>query len=253
MFPEAGVSARRPVVPPVALGGVVVLGVLKNYLRRRQLARHGVRARLSVPTVSAGARSGVWTVCPEGIGPDSVVYSFGVGDNVAWDLAMIRRFGVEVHAFDPTPASVRWVRARALPPRFHFHEYGLAAHDGVVRFVAPRRAGGVNYTPARDGPGREGETSVAAPVRRLATIWRQLGRPPVEVLKMDIEGGEYQVIDDLVSSGVPVRQLLVEFHHHFPSVGLARTLRAVRALEGAGFRIFHISDRGLEFSFLRVG
>ncbi len=68
---------------------------------------------------------------------------------------------------------------------------------------------------------------------------------------MDIEGGEYDVIDDLLESGVPVRQLLVEFHHHFPSVGLRKTLQAVRRLEAAGFRIFHISQRGLEFSFLR--
>ena len=69
---------------------------------------------------------------------------------------------------------------------------------------------------------------------------------------MDIEGGEYEVLDDLLSSGVPVRQLLIEFHHHFPSIGLARTVRAVRVLEEAGFHLFHISQRGLEFSFLRV-
>jgi hypothetical protein len=60
------------------------------------------------------------------------------------------------------------------------------------------------------------------------------------------------VIDDLLASEVPVRQLLVEFHHHFPSVGLGKTLRAVRALEAAGFRIFHISSRGLGLSFLRA-
>ncbi len=226
----------------------MVLRVLKDFLRRRQLAHHGVAPRFSVPIVRDGARSGVWTVCPDGVTPDSVVYSFGVGDNIAWDLAMIRRFGVAVHAFDPTPASVRWVRAQTLPPRFHFHEYGLAAHDGVVRFVAPRRAGAVNYTPAADGAAG---ALVTAPVRRLSTVWDQLGRRPIEILKMDIEGGEYDVIDDLLESGVPVRQLLVEFHHHFPSVGLAKTLRAVRALEAAGFRIFHISQRGLEFSFLR--
>lgn len=229
----------------------MVLRVLKDYFRRRRLACHGVAARLSVPTVSDGARSGVWVVCPDGITPDGVVYSFGVGDNIAWDLAMIRRFGVEVHAFDPTPASVRWVRGQALPPRFHFHEYGLAAHDGALRFSAPRKAREVNFRPARDDSAGAG--SVTAPVRRLASIWEQLGRRPIDVLKMDIEGGEYEVIEDLLSSAVPVRQLLVEFHHHFPSVGLEMTLRAVRALESAGFRIFHISKRGLEFSFLHVG
>ncbi len=230
----------------------MVLRILKDYFRRRRLSRHGVAPRLSVPTVRDGARSGVWTVCPDGITPDSVVCSFGVGDNIAWDLAMIRRFGVEVHAFDPTPGAVRWVRAQTLPPRFHFHEYGVAAHDGVLRFAAPSKAGAVNYTPVAAGTEGAEETSVIAPVRRLSTIWDQLGRRPIEVLKMDIEGGEYEVIDDLLSSGVPVRQLLVEFHHHFPTVGLARTLRAVRRLAAAGFRIFHISQRGLEFSFLRT-
>ncbi len=227
----------------------MVLRILKDYLRRRQLARHGVAPRISVPTFRDGTRSGVWTVCSEEITPDSVVYSFGVGDNIAWDLAMIRRFGVAIHAFDPTPASVRWVRAQALPPRFHFHEYGLAIHDGVARFVVPSKPGAVNYTKAAED---EAGPSVEAPVRRLSTLWDQLGRLPIEVLKMDIEGGEYEVIDDLLASDVPVRQLLVEFHHNFPSVGLAKTLRAVRTLEAAGFRIFHISPRGLELSFLRA-
>ena len=138
---------------------------------------------------------------------------------------------------------------QTLPPRFQFHEYGVAAHDGVVRFIAPRKVKAVNYTPAVGG---EREASITAPVRRLSTLWDRLGRLPIEVLKMDIEGGEYEVIDDLLSSSIPVRQLLVEFHHNFPSVGLAKTLRAVRALETAGFRIFHISQRGLEFSFLRT-
>jgi hypothetical protein len=62
----------------------------------------------------------------------------------------------------------------------------MAAHDDVARFVAPRKPGAVNYTTAaadETGP------SVEAPVRRLSTLWDRLGRRPIEVLKMDIEGG----------------------------------------------------------------
>ena len=228
----------------------MVLRVLKDYLRRRQLARHGVHRRLTLPTVREGQRSGVWTVCPLGLTADSVVYSFGVGDNIAWDLAMIRRFGVEVHAFDPTPASVRWVRGQSLPSGFHFHEFGLASKDGSLRFAAPRRLKDVNYAPLREADSRPAAASVTAPVRRLDSIRRQLGHGRIDVLKMDIEGGEYEVIDDVLTSRAVVRQLLVEFHHHFPGVGLAKTLHAVRSLEAAGFHIFHISDRGLEISFM---
>jgi hypothetical protein len=56
---------------------------LKDYLRRRQLTKAGIVPRLQVPTWSAGARSGVWTVIPDLLSADSVVYSVGVGDNIS--------------------------------------------------------------------------------------------------------------------------------------------------------------------------
>src|SRR5579872_217296 len=67
----------------------VVFRALKHFWRRRSLARHEIMPQCAVPTWTAGARSGVWTVCPDGLGPDSVVYSFGVGDNADWELCLI--------------------------------------------------------------------------------------------------------------------------------------------------------------------
>jgi FkbM family methyltransferase len=222
---------------------------IKTGFRRWQLARRGIVSQLTVNTFTAGARSGVWTVCPDFLAPDSVVYSVGVGDNIAWELALMDRFGLTVHAFDPTPASVAWIAHRELPPRFRFHPLGLAGHDGTLHFAAPRRGSPFNYRPMANSlaPGRN---MTEAPVCRLTTLLRQLGHDHLDLLKMDIEGGEYAVLDDLLASSVPVRQLLVEFHHHLPGIGIARTEQAVRALEQAGYRIFHISDRSLEFSFL---
>jgi hypothetical protein len=79
-----------------------------------------------------------------------------------------------------------------------------------------------------------------------------MGHERIDVLKIDIEGGEYEAIDDLLASRLSVGQVLVEFHHHFPGVGLSRTVRAVRALEEAGYLLFHVSGRGLEMSYLRI-
>ena len=53
-----------------------------------------------------------WEVAVEKITKDSVCYSFGVGEDVSFDLELINRFGVVVHAFDPTPRSINWVRAQ---------------------------------------------------------------------------------------------------------------------------------------------
>jgi hypothetical protein len=97
-----------------------------------------------------------------------------------------------------------------------------------------------------------GINSIEAPVNRLTALLDRLGHNRIDVLKIDIEGGEYVVIDDLLSGGIAVKQLLVEFHHHFPGVGIAKTLKAVRDLQKAGYRIFHISERGLEMSFIKM-
>jgi FkbM family methyltransferase len=220
----------------------------KNYLRRRRLQTSGIRPAIAFDMFTAGARSGVWSVWPAPLRRDSVVYSFGVGDNLAWDLALVERFGLTVHAFDPTPASVAWVARQALPPGLVFHPIGLAAHDGMLPFSLPSRGSRFNFRPLADA--RSASNQVEAPVRRLRTLMRELGHERLDVLKMDIEGGEYAAIEDLLANPVNIGQLLIEFHHHFPGIGLPRTVAAIHALERAGYRIFHISERGLEFSFV---
>jgi FkbM family methyltransferase len=56
-------------------------------------------------------------------------------------------------------------------------------------------------------------------VRRLQTIFQSLGHKHVDVLKMDIEGSEYEVIDDLCDLHLRIDQVLVEFHHRFERDG----------------------------------
>lgn len=222
---------------------------IKNYFRRRQLTRLGIVPHITLTTFTAGDRSGVWTVGSDRLGSESVVYSFGVGDNLAWDLAMVARFGLTVHAFDPTPASVAWVARQNLPPGLLFHPTGLAGHDGSVTLTLPGRGSRFNFRPVANSPQADGITC-EAPVSRLATHMRRLGHDHLDVLKMDIEGGEYAALDDLLASRIPVGQILVEFHHHFAGIGIGCTERVVKALIEAGYRIFHISDRGLEMSFV---
>jgi FkbM family methyltransferase len=221
---------------------------LKHWMRRRQLARRGVRPECRLPLLGAGDRSGVWTICPEGMHAERIIYSLGVGNNVAWDLEMIERFGVAIHAFDPTPASVSWVRAQHLPDRFHFHALGVAARDGTARFALRSEGKRFNY---RSGAALgAGSIMVEAPVARLGTLMERNGHDRIDVLKMDIEGSEYEVLADLLAHRIAVGQLLVEFHHTLPGVGLSRTLHAVGSLRDAGYRLFHVSPRGLEMSFI---
>lgn len=188
-----------------------------------------------------------WSVCPKTLSAQTVVYSFGVGEEVSFDLELIQHFGLTVHAFDPTPKSIAWIRKQALPAQFKFSPYGVADYDGLCRFSAPENDGHVSYTLLDR---RSPWPAIEAPVRRLKTIMSDLGHDKINLLKMDIEGAEYSVLADLLASGIHVDQLLVEFHHRFSEVGVDKTKSAIKALNAAGYRIFSVSPTGEEVGFL---
>jgi FkbM family methyltransferase len=199
--------------------------------------------------VSLGGDGAAWSICPTGLGRDSVVYSVGIGTDISFDLALIERYGVTVHAFDPTPGSIAWLEAQPLPARFKWQQVGLAAYDGQASFFPPDNPAFISHTmlprPAA------GDRAIRVDVRRISTLMRDLGHDRLDALKMDVEGAEYDVVDDILASGVNIEQLLIEFHHRFPDVGIERTRQAVANLNAAGYRIFAVSDTGEEYGFIR--
>ena len=221
---------------------------IKQWRRRRRLYRSGIEVEVTVKWISYGARSGVWAVVPEYLSPGSVVYSAGVGNNIAWDLAMIEQHGVELHAFDPTPRSVRWIREQVLPPQFDFHPVGLGTIDGRQAFSEPNRERKFNYSSTDFGG--PGESVVYCDVKKLESLQRDLGHREIDILKMDIEGEEMLVLPDMLASGLLPGQLLVEFHYNCQQISFADFVRVVSQLRNKGYRIFHISERGYEFGFI---
>jgi FkbM family methyltransferase len=203
--------------------------------------------QIQCATLTFGNPGAAWTFCPERLSETSIVYSFGVGEETSFDRELIHQFRATVHAFDPTPRSIAWLRTQTLPDQFVFHPYGVAAQDGLRRFIPPRNRRHVSHTLLeRDSPW----DAIEVPVQRLGTIMQTLGHRRIDLLKMDIEGAEYEVLNDLLDSGIAVQQLLIEFHHRWPEVGITRTKNAIDQLNKAGYRIFNVSASGEEYGFL---
>lgn len=197
-----------------------------------------------------GSAYGGWDFATEFVDEASVVYSFGVGADVTFDVLLMERYGLTIHAFDPTPKSINWVKSQNLPEGFIMHEYGVADVDGEVTFSPPENGDQISHT-ILDRPSKT-ERSITVQVKRIETIMRELGHDRIDLLKMDIEGAEYSVVDDLLRTAVRPEQILVEFHHRFENVGLDKTRAAVEALKRAGYNIVHITVTGEEYSFLRA-
>jgi len=208
-----------------------------------------MREQIVIRKERHGSDYGGWWIHPDRLKPTSTVYSFGVGTDISFDISLIRALGVRVYAFDPTPRSIAWIERQQLPSRFRFHPIGLADFDGEQEFQPPAHEDHVSYSIVG---AREGRAAVRGSVRTLASIMSMLEHDRIDLLKMDIEGAEYPVLRDILSSGIAVEQILVEFHHGHHGLTANQTREAVAGLNQAGYRIFSVSPNGPEYSFLYV-
>lgn len=144
-----------------------------------------------------------------------LVYSLGSAGNMAFEAAVLNEQPeCEVHIFDKDNFGIeKWFPDAAARKHVTFHRAFITA---------------------------QGEDASAEPPRRtLAGIMRELGHAHIDILKMDVEGAEFDVLSgDLPSIG----QLLVEVH--LTTRGdAASQLQAYDALvttcESHGLRLFH--------------
>ena len=204
---------------------------------------------LNIKSVRLGSEYGGWNVVPDRIDSSSVIYSFGVGEDISFDIAIIEKFGSVVHAFDPTPRSIQWCKKQSLPSNFVLHEYGIVDFNGVVSFNPPENQNHISHT-ILDRPTTKNK-AIKVPVKKITTIMEELKHDKIGLLKMDIEGAEYAVIDDMIASNIYPDQLLIEFHHRFPNVGIHKTKDAIKKIRSAGYKLFWVSSSGEEYGFIK--
>lgn len=69
---------------------------------------------------------------------------------------------------------------------------------------------------------------------------KKYGHTHVDLLKIDIEGAEYGVLEAIMESGVQIRQIAVEFHNGvLPGIPRKLTIRTLIKLYRYGYRIVH--------------
>jgi FkbM family methyltransferase len=185
---------------------------------------------------------GGWKMVTDGIDSKSIVYSFGVGDNIQWDLEMIKRFGCTVYAFDPDPMSAAWLAKQNVPKEFVFTPEGLSTFDGTQKFYDAHKVGKIDKSVIK-----KNKTFSYLPVKRLQTFMKERGHKHIDVLNVDIEGLEFAVLGDILNADVD--QLMVELHPSFFRFGQIKTWFALWRIKRAGFNLLEVS--GHDYLFAR--
>lgn len=138
--------------------------------------------------------------------PESTVVDLGgyVGDFAA---QVHERYGCVVHVFEPVPKYFEECARRfAGQPKVHVHPVGLGLSEGS--FPISDEADASSFF-SQHGTGRS-----MAEVRAAASEFDALGVPQVDLLKLNIEGGEYEVLPALIAADWirRIKHIQVQFH-----------------------------------------
>jgi FkbM family methyltransferase len=158
-----------------------------------------------------------------GLGPHALVCDVG-GFEGNWAANIHARYGAHVHIFEPHPRF-----ARAIADRFRENDM-ITLHE----FALGRTAGNLLLSDDGDASSslrRAGETVIGR-YAAVSEFFKEHPLPVIDLMKVNIEGGEYDLLPVLVEAGIMPRihRLQVQFHL-FAEADIARRA-AIREVLG---------------------
>jgi FkbM family methyltransferase len=194
--------------------------------------------------VRLGSDYGGWIVPSTPLERNSVCYCAWAGEDITFDLALTERFGCQVHIFDPTPRAIAHVeRVAAGNPLIHFDPLGLWNCEATLKFYAPANPAHVSHSVLNL---QHTDTYFEAHCCSLADLMKRNGHDRLDLLKIDIEGAEYRVLQSMLESRIHPGILCVEFDEAVHSVTRAvraRVTQSVRSLLDSGYALVEQEGR----------
>ena len=231
--------------------------LLDLYRKARVAARRAsgnepaVQVEIELPLDFHGNDYCGWCIPKNTLSASSVVVDIGVGEDISFSQSLIDRFGCTVHGFDPTPRAIAYV-GRLAPRNFVLHQFGVSAESGQATFYLPNDETFVSGSLHKAG--HLGARSLAVPLTGIREVFDIVGATRISLLKLDIEGSEYDLIgsDAFQECAGRIDLLCIEFHHRWPEFGVRATLAAVSTLRGLGFGCaWRSRSTNEEFLFVR--
>ncbi len=223
---------------------------------RRSIDRRWRELTLPRGYVRLGTKYGGWWIDKNALAASPLLIDCGLGHDISFSTAFLSRFGGSVVGIDPNPQSLAYCRAHS-PPGMQIIDKAFWTRSGqTLTFNMPREpqrlpvgADGISGSLVASHAYVDGGDRLAVTTISFKEVLTQTQRDECDVLKLDVEGAEYDVLKDLSESRdlSKTKQLLVEFHHGATHYTPADTEATVALVKRAGFRLIHVEGRNYIF------
>lgn len=157
-----------------------------------------VRAAADNPEHAWDKRALEWDISAE-----SVVYEVGAYQG-RWALQMARRYNPQLYCFEPQEWAARVCCAVLEPYTAQVFQFGLGDRDARLP-MARYGTDGCEMGVGGDVFGR---------IRDIVAVVRELKTPDIDLMLINIEGGEFALLPHMLRNGIIPRQLMVQFHDY---------------------------------------
>jgi FkbM family methyltransferase len=212
---------------------------VKNYLTAKFIRPRYVLDR-RVKTIRLGTIYGGWTILESFLNDKSIVYCAGAGEDISFDIALAATYNCPVYIFDPTPKAIAYVKRQKenleknTASKLIMNEFGLFDKDTTLKFYAPNDADHVSHSISNL---QHTDNFFEAKVMALSGIMSKLEHKHIDLLKIDIEGAEYEVVSDIIKNNYEIKTLCIEFHS--PAL---KMVKAINSLQRSGYSVIDCSD-----------
>jgi FkbM family methyltransferase len=210
-----------------------------------------IYATARAPLEFHGNDYGGWKIVARSLKSASVVVDIGLGEDVSFSESIIRQYGCVVNGFDPTPRAIEYVK-QLRNDNLRLFEYGIGVTAGRAQLYLPTNE--LHVSGALRPECHLGGDSIEIGLLTIGQIFQLLQCERIDLLKLDIEGTEYDLIQspEFRSRASAIDQLCLEFHHRWKSRGKKSTLHTVSILQNLGFECsWRSRTTNEEFLFVR--
>lgn len=200
--------------------------------------------------IKLGTEYGGWYI-PENILDDkSICYCVGCGEDISFDIELINNYNCTVVGIDPTPRAIKYVTENTKDVcNYIFEPVGLWNEKTTLKFYEPKNKEHVSHSFLNLQKTNE---YIEVEVDTLLNIMNKHGHKKIDLIKIDIEGSEYRVLNYILKNNIDVDIICVEFdemHNQFDYNFKQRIEKYITELTNNNYKLLK-QDRA-NFTFMK--
>jgi len=212
-----------------------------------------------------------WTIPKNVLDENSVAYLVGAGEDISFDCEIASKYKSRVFIVDPTPRAISHFNLlseaveRGSPFRVNnnsdlyninledlkklsYLPVGIWSENGLQKFYAPKNPSFVSHAIVKTWNSDE---FFEAECKTLKTLMNEYEHKKIDLLKLDVEGAEYEIIDSILKDNLDIKVICVEFDEvNFNKwSSFFKIRKAIRNLLAKNYKIAFIE--GGDYTFVR--